>query len=290
MYDFQAGKVEVFNVDREASFGFFLQDQDYDGDGILLHYSEVVGDVRVGDDVEVFLFHDKQGRLTATMKIPAIVQGTYGWVEVVDVHPDLGVFVSIGISKDVLISADDLPRFVELWPAKGDQLYITLETDKNGRMYGKLATENIIKEIATNAEGKLYNQKLKGRVYRLLRVGTYVLSEEGYRCFVHETQRTKEPRLGELVEGRVVDVKPDGSINLSFLPFKQEKMGGDAEKIYEYMATRGGAMPYWDKTQADIIQEIFGLSKGAFKRALGKLMKDGRVYQEDGWTYYSERK
>ncbi|WP_335870842.1 CvfB family protein [Bacillus sp. 2205SS5-2] len=290
MYDFQAGTVEMFVVDREAPFGFFLTDTDYDGDGILLHHREVVGDVHIGDDVEVFLYQDKQGRLTATMKIPEIVQGTYGWVEVVDVHPELGVFVSLGLPKDVLISADDLPRFVEIWPAKGDRLYITLETDGNGRLYGKLATENIIEEIATKAEGKLYNKQLKGRVYRLLRVGTYVLSEEGYRCFVHESQRITEPRLGELVEGRVVDVKENGTINLSFLPFKQDQMSADAEKIYEYMETRGGAMPYWDKTQPDIILEKFNMSKGAFKRGLSNLMKDGRVYQEDGWTYYSERK
>ena len=59
----------------------------------------------------------------------------------------------------------------------------------------------------------------------------------------------------------------------------------DAEVILEYLAERNGAIPFWDKSQPDDIKDRFNMSKASFKRALGKLMKEDRVYQEEGWTY-----
>ncbi|KUP08267.1 hypothetical protein Q73_07065 [Bacillus coahuilensis m2-6] len=283
----EAGLVLPLTVDRQVDFGFFLTN---DYEDVLLHKGEILEDIQVGDEIEVFLYNDKQGRLSATMKIPTIRQDVYDWCEVVDSNEKLGVFVSIGLKKDILVSADDLPKFDELWPAVGDQLYMTLKTDRNGLLYGKLATENVIDEIRKPAPKQLLNQDIEGRVYRVLRVGSFLITEEGYRCFIHESEREEEPRLGSLMKARVIDVKDDGNVNASFLPRKQEKMSVDAEKIYAYMETRAGAMPYGDKTQPDIILDKFSMSKGAFKRALGQLMKNGRVYQEDGWTYFSERK
>ncbi|MBE3571292.1 MAG: hypothetical protein IMW92_14725, partial [Bacillales bacterium] len=108
---------------------------------------------------------------------------------------------------------------------------------------------------------------------------------EGFKGFIHESQREKEPRLGEKVEGRIIDVKVDGSINVSLLGRKQEKLDEDAERIFAFLQSRNGAMPYSDKSIPEDIMERFNLSKGAFKRALGRLMKDGKIYQEEGWTY-----
>ncbi|MCY8129802.1 hypothetical protein MOC33_12215, partial [Bacillus spizizenii] len=76
-----------------------------------------------------------------------------------------------------------------------------------------------------------------------------------------------------------------GSVNMSLLPRKQDALSVDAEYILTYMRTRNGAMPYSDKSQPDDIRERFNMSKAAFKRALGHLMKNGKVYQENGWTY-----
>jgi uncharacterized protein len=85
--------------------------------------------------------------------------------------------------------------------------------------------------------------------------------------------------------GRIIDVKEDGTINVSLLGRKQETQDTDAKRIYDYLMSRNGAMPYSDKSMPEDIQERFGLSKAAFKRALGKLMKEGKVYQEGFWTY-----
>ncbi|RLQ95478.1 CvfB family protein [Falsibacillus albus] len=278
----EAGMIISLRVEREAPFGYFLSNGVED---VLLHRTEVKGEVEIDQEVDVFLYHDKQGRITATMTMPTIQQGEYDWCKVVGVNDDLGVFVDIGIAKDVLVSADDLPIYDDIWPAEGDLLYMTLTTDRNGRLYGKLATENIIQELVAPAPKSVMNQDLKARVYRLLKVGTFVITEEGYRCFIHESERKEEPRLGQLVDIRVIDVKDDGSLNGSLMPRKQDKMKDDSERIFDYLLSRKGSIPYWDKSQPEDIEARFEMSKGAFKRALGKLMKEGKIYQEDGWTH-----
>ncbi|WP_409298358.1 S1 RNA-binding domain-containing protein [Peribacillus sp. SCS-26] len=288
----EPGIIVSLRVDREASaggetpFGFFLTNEE--DESVLLHKTEIEGHLELGDEVEVFLYNDKQGRLASTMRIPSVQEGKYGWAEVVEVRFDLGVFVNIGISKDLLVSLDDLPLIEDLWPEPGDRLYITLKTDRSGRLFGKPATEEVISETASRALFTMNNQNVAGTVYRLLRAGSFVITDEGYRGFIHESERKKEPRLGQKVEGRVIEVKEDGSLNISLLPRKQEKLGGDAEVILEYLLSRNGAMPYSDKSDPDEIKTRFGISKASFKRALGKLMKEGKIYQEDGWTYSAE--
>src|SRR5690606_23092441 len=130
---------------------------------------------------------------------------------------DLGVFVDIGISKDILVSKDDLPAISSLWPTNGDRLYCSLRTDKKGRLFGALASEEEIRKIVKKAKKVDFNKNINGYVYRLLKVGSLLVTEEGILGFVHESERTREPRLGEKVTGRIIDVKPDGSVNISLL-------------------------------------------------------------------------
>ncbi|WP_018664801.1 CvfB family protein [Heyndrickxia acidiproducens] len=278
----QAGTVAELRVEREAPFGYFLTNGTEE---VLLHHREITEGFDPEGMQTVFLYQDHQGRLAATMTIPEIQLGTYGWAEVAGAERKLGVFVSIGISKDILISVDDLPALLSLWPEKGDHLYITLELDKHGRLFGKLAPENIVKSIAKKAARDLLNQDVLGYAYRLLKAGTFMFTDGGYIGYIHESQRKKEPRLGQRVEGRVIDVKENGTIYVSLLPRAYEEIGRDAEQILAYMDSRGGKMPYWDKSTPEEIEARFNISKAAFKRALGRLIKNGEIYQEAGWTY-----
>ncbi|MEK5443785.1 CvfB family protein [Fredinandcohnia sp. FSL W7-1320] len=279
------GTVVTLRVDRDAPFGYFLTNGEED---VLLHENEIIEGFDPEEDVTVFLFQDHQGRLAASMTIPTIQIDSYDWASVVEVKRDLGAFVDIGISKDILVSKDDLHEVWDLWPEPGDQLYISLRTDKNGRLFGKLATEDVIRSISKPATRKDFNKNITGTVYRLLMVGSFMISEEGFLGFIHESQRTREPRVGEKVQGRIIDVKEDGTVNVSLMGRSHEIMGDDAGKIYQYMESRGGAMPYWDKSSPEDISARFDMSKAAFKRAIGKLMKEGKVYQEDGWTYFKK--
>jgi uncharacterized protein len=276
------GGLITLTVARKAEFGFFLTDGKED---VLLHKNEAAKDYELEEEVEVFIYIDSTGRIAATAKKPIIYQGVYDWVKVVDTRQDLGVFLDIGIQKDLLLGKDDLPVVKEVWPQEGDMVFSTLRVNRNGRLYAKLASEQIVTEISIKASPKDLNKNIQGYVYRTAKVGTWMISAEGYRGFIHESQRKQEPRLGQKVEGRVIDVKADGTINVSLLPRKHEVQDSDADIIMNYLLSRNGVMPYWDKSMPEDIEERFNMSKGAFKRALGKLMKDGKVYQENGWTH-----
>jgi uncharacterized protein len=276
------GRVANLKVERMAEFGCFLTDGTND---VLLHNNDTDMKLEEGQEVDVFLYTDSQGRIAATTTIPDITADTYGWAEVSDIKSGIGIFINIGINKDMLLGIDDLPVHREVWPEKGDMLYITLKVNKNNRIYVKLATDPVIDEISVKAQREDFNKNIHGFIYRTAKVGSWILTAEGFKGFIHESQRKTEPRLGEKVEGRIVDVKQDGTINVSLAPRTHEALDEDAEAILTYLNSRNGAMPYSDKSQPEDIRERFQLSKASFKRALGRLMKDGKVYQEDGWTY-----
>lgn len=279
------GQVVTLTVTREAQYGYFLTDGEED---VLLHENDTEHKWQEGNEVDVFLYVDSHGRTTATTRIPSVQVGEYNWAEVVDVKDGVGVFLHIGINKDMLLGEEDLPVMKSVWPAVGDRLYITLRVNRNNRLYVKTATDPIIEEKRIAATRADFNKNIQGHIYRTAKVGSWIYTIEGYKGFIHESQRVIEPRLGEKVEGRIIDVKEDGTINVSLIPRKQDAITVDSEKIYTYLLSRNGAMPYWDKSLAEDIEERFQMSKGAFKRALGRLMKDGRIYQEEGWTYVKE--
>ena len=257
----------------------------YEGKDIPLNASEAPEGLQEGDFLEVFLFVDRRGNIAATTQLPHIRKGTYGWARVIKVTEREGAYVDIGTSREVLIKAEDLPKLKKLWPQTGDHIYMTLRTDKNGELFGRLVTEDRVEEMYIDAPATLLNQNLVARPYRLLPVGTFLLSvPENYRIFVHQSEREEEPRLGQEVTIRVIDTKEDGTLNGSMLPRKHERLGDDAESIYRYLTDVGGKMPFTDKSTPEEIQEMFSMSKAAFKRALGKLMKEGKITQSEGWT------
>ncbi|KAB2337178.1 hypothetical protein F7731_06010 [Cytobacillus depressus] len=281
------GRTVQLTVERLAEFGYFLSDGQED---VLLHKNETDKVLEEGQEIEVFLYTDSKGRIAATTMLPEITTESYGWATVSDVKQGIGAFLNIGIKKDMLLGKEDLPVHQSVWPKEGDLLYITLRVNRNNRIYVKVATDPIIEQMSVKATRQDFNKNIHGHIYRTAKVGSWIYTAEGFKGFIHESQREIEPRLGEKVEGRIIDVKEDGTINVSLIPRKQEALDQDSEKILSYLISRNGAMPYSDKSAPDDIQDRFQLSKASFKRALGRLMKEGKVNQEEGWTYLKEEK
>ena len=258
---------------------------DGSGDEVMMNASEIEEGQEIGEEIEVFLYRNRHGGVSATPMIPHILPSEYGWAKVLKVSPREGAVVDIGTTREVYLLPADLPQIMELWPKQGDHIFMTLRTDRHGDLYGRLATEEKVLELMQPAPETLFNQNVQARAYRLLPVGTFMLSvPEMYRIFIHETERHEEPRLGEEKTVRIIDVKDDGTLNGSLLPRKQERLSDDADEIMRYLEESGGKMPFTDKSSPDEIQEIFGMSKAAFKRALGKLYKNRQIIQEEGWT------
>ncbi|MEK4230985.1 CvfB family protein [Solibacillus sp. FSL H8-0538] len=277
----KSGQVVSLTVLEEQGSRYILTNGDVE---IPLNSSDVLEPLTIGEQVKVFLFADRRGDLQATTALPTITEADYGWGRVLKVTRE-GAFCDIGTSREVLVKAEDLPVLEELWPQPGDHLYMTLRTDRNGDLFGRLVTEEKVIEMYEGAAEDVHNKNLIARPYRLLPVGSFLLGVDvPYRIFVHESEMQAEPRLGQEVHVRIIDVKDDGSLNGSLLPRKHERLGTDAEKIFAYLESVGGKMPFGDKSTPEEVQEMFKISKGAFKRALGTLMKAGKIKQQDGWT------
>lgn len=282
MTSLRAGTVATLTVSHESPFGYFL---DGAGEDILLHRREIIEPFNPEVPQKVFLYQDHRGRLAATMKIPDIRIDTYGWATVAGVRPNLGVFVSIGIQKDMLLSKDDLPVDRSEWPAEGDRLYCSLKLDKKNRLFAKLADADQLRAHASRAEEDAFNRDTDATVCALPSEGVQVITEDGYFGFIHQSETTKTLHLGQKFHGRIIGVKTEGTVNLSMRPRSFETIDENAEKIYNYMSSRGGSMPYSDKSLPEDIRKRFSISKGDFKKALGKLMKEGKVDQKNGWSF-----
>lgn len=275
------GTIQTMGVVRVIDTGYVLKHEKTE---VLLHENETKHPLEENQEVDIFIYHDKQMNLIATTTLPNVVIDTYGWGEVKEVIPNLGAFVNIGTTKEMLVSMDDLPFYEKVWPKEGDQLYVTLGKDRKGKLLALPATEGIIEEDRELAPNELLNTEIKGHVYFTSREGTAIFTDEKYRGFVHQTERKVEPRLGEYVEGRVIEVKEDGTLNISLLPLKQDSMGEDADLILSALNEQDGIIPFSDKSDAEDIRGTFNISKSAFKRALGRLMKQELIEQKDGQT------
>ncbi|MCP8616221.1 CvfB family protein [Salirhabdus salicampi] len=286
MNNLQVGTKATLTVKRVIDTGYVLTNDDAE---VLLHKNEAIDNLEDGDEVEVFLYQDKKGEIVATQVLPEADIDTYDWAEVVEVISDLGVFVDIGIQKAILVSKDDLPLYREAWPEVGDVLHVILDTDKKGRLLAVPMSESTFEDEFEDAPDDLMNQPISGRVIRSSREGAVIVTEEGYRGFIHYSESKRDPRLGEWVKGRVIQVKNDGTLNVSLRPLKQEAIDVDSETILEFLKHHDGVMPYSDKSDPEEIYNMFDMSKAAFKRALGKLMKSNRVEQKDGKTYIKEK-
>ncbi|WP_250130106.1 S1 RNA-binding domain-containing protein [Jeotgalicoccus sp. WY2] len=235
----------------------------------------------------LYLYPNRSGELFATPTIPSITADKFGYAEVSEVNRD-GAYLEIGSPREILIPWIDLPR-MKVWPQVGDMVYATIRVEADDQMFGRLINETEADEKFQPLQKEDYetlgNKWLKGRPYRLLRVGTFILSEEGYKVFVHETEREQEPRLGQEVSFRVIGINEKGEVNASFLEKAYKRLGTDGERIVEYMQMHGDMMEFTDKSSPEDIKATFNLSKGQFKRALGGLLKEGKIVFENGATH-----
>lgn len=273
-------------IDENESY-YFLQKN-----GITFRLSKEEGEHEIGEAVEGFGYLNQKQEPAMTTVIPTAKVGQYAFGTVTGTRKDLGAFVDIGLKdKDVVVSLDELPLMRELWPKKGDQLMVSLRVDGKDRIWGELADEKIFKAMAKPGTEELKNKNVSGIVYRLKMVGTYILTDDFHIGFIHPAERYQEPHLGEKVDGRVIGVRPDGTLNLSLKPRGYEVISDDAAMLLTFLERAADhKIPFTDKSNPDEIKQTFGISKAQFKRAIGNLLKQGRITQEDGYTILIEEK
>lgn len=277
----RVGDVCEMTAARTNEIGAFLNAETGNtSDDILLHKLQQETPLKVGDKVKVYLYLDPHGRMTASCKLPKMREGQIGYVKVLNVTK-LGGFVDIGAERGVFLPYSEMRGHV----SPGQLVWVKLYRDKTGRQAVSMRVEEEMQKAAKPAHDVQRGDILSGTIYNILPEGFFVLTQERYIAFIHRSE-VPSGRLdfGQQVTGRVIFVRDDGRVNLSLREIKEKAQLTDAEKILELLQKRQGTMPYGDTTPPNIIKDVFGISKAAFKRALGHLMREGQVKQEEGWT------
>lgn len=269
-------------VVRKSDLGVFLDaGTGNTSDDILLHKAQQTSELKIGDTVRVNLYLDPKKRLAASMKFSDIKEGGIGVGTVLSVTKK-GGFVDIGAERGVFLPFSEMRGKIKA----GQSFWVKLYRDKSGRQAVTMLVEDDIKENAQSAAALKKGSEVTGLVYNQLDDGWLIFTQEKYIAFLHkdEIAQSSLPEIGEQITGRVTFIRPDGRINISQRQVKEKALASDADVILNFLQERNGRMPYDDSTPPEIIKEKFMLSKAAFKRALGQLMKQGLVKQEDGWT------
>ena len=282
---YKPGDVVTLTVARLGEMGAFLDaGTGNTSDDILLHKLQQTEEIKEGDKVKVYLYLDPNKRLTASMKLPKMREGQLGYVKVLSVTRD-GGFVDIGAERGVFLPYSQMRGHV----SPNQLVWVKLYRDKSGRPAVTMRVEKKKKKASKPAEGLKVGDNVTGTVYNILQEGFFIFTTQRFIAFIHRSE-VPGGRLdfGQEVTCRVTYLREDGRINCSMRLQKENALVADAEEIYSFLEKRGGKMPYCDSTPLEIIKQKFGISKAAFKRALGHLMKQGKIRQEDGWTYIIE--
>ncbi len=282
---FGPSTVARLQVARVSEMGAFLDAQTGNtSDDILLHKTQQTHPVAVGDFVDVFLYLDPKRRLTASMRVPKMKEGQIARLRVINVSRD-GAFVDVGAERGIFMPYAGMRGR----PQVGEVVWAKLYTDKSGRLAVTMEVEDEMRRASVSAKGKVkVGDLVRGAIYNYTEAGAFLFSEERYIVFLAAKELPRRPRVGEVVTARVTYVRPDGRLDASLREPKEKARLSDAEAILALLRQRKGRMPYSDQTAPEIIRDKFSISKAAFKRALGHLLREGLIEERDGWTYLLE--
>ena len=264
------GEKQKLTVVKKVEFGVYLaESKDSAQERILLPAKQVPEDAAVGDEIEAFVYRDSKDRMIATTTTPKLVMGGVAELTVSQVTK-FGAFLDWGLEKDLL-----LPYKQQLFRVKpGDTVLASLYIDKSGRL---CATMNVYQNLRADSSYKKDDQ-VQGRVYTISEeFGAFVAVDNMYSALIPKKEMYGQIRVGEDIHARVVEVKPDGRLTLSIREKAYLQMEKDAEEILSIIDSYDGVLPFNDKVSPEIIKRETGMSKNEFKRAVGNLLKAGKI-------------
>lgn len=271
----ELGKIQLLTVVKKVDFGVYLAEPERPDERVLLPKKQVPEGIRPGDELEVFLYKDSQDRLIATTAKPGLLLGEVARLKVRDVAK-IGAFLDWGLEKDLLLPFKEQTAKVK----KGDSCLVSLYVDKSGRL---CATMKVYEKLRKDSPYKK-DDRVQGIIYEQSdNFGLFVAVDDIYCALIPKKEVYGKYHVGDRIEARVTEVKPDGKLDLSVREKAFIQMDADAKLVLERMDAHGGRLPFTDKADPEVIKKETGLSKNAFKRAVGRLMKEGRaVIEKDG--------
>lgn len=270
--ELKLGEKQTLVIVKKVEFGVYLAMKEAPDDKVLLPAKQVPAGAKVGDEVEVFLYRDSSDRLIATTKTPRLIMGQVALLTVVQIGK-VGAFLDWGLEKDLFLPFKQQTRKVKA----GDQVLASLYIDKSGRL---CATMNVYEHLRTDSPYKK-DDKVTGRIYEISKnFGAFVAVDDCFSALIPKKElfgATEPPKIGGRVTARVVKVLEDGKLTLSIREKAYLQIQKDAEKIEKLLDSYEGSLPFNDKAAPEVITHETGMSKNEFKRAVGHLLKEGKI-------------
>lgn len=264
----ELGRKQTLTVLRMKEFGAYLGEEGGEK-SILLPKKQVPEGCQIGDSISVFVYKDSQDRWICTTKEPKLMLGQLALLEVAEVGA-VGAFLDWGLEKDLL-----LPYKEQTVPVrKGDTCLVALYIDKSERLCATMKIYGYLRaDSPYHAE-----DTVTGTVYRVNpEYGAFVAVDQQYYGMIPQKELYSKVRTGQTVTAKVARVRPDGKLDLRLRERAYLQMDEDAALILEALAAYDGVLPFGEKADAEVIKDQLHISKSAFKRAIGRLLKEGKV-------------
>ncbi len=264
----EVGKRQKLTVLRSKEFGVFLGENGEE-ESVLLPQKQVPENIKPGDTIDVFVYRDSQDRKIATVRQPELMAGEIGCLEVVSVS-GIGAFMNCGLERDVLLPFREQTVKVEV----GHKYPVYMYVDKSERL---CVTMRLYSHLNLNPPYQK-NDAFHGVVYAYKEhMGAFVVVDGQYYGLIPNRELYQDINVGDTVEGRILNVREDGKLDLSIRRPAYLQIQVDADKIMKKLELNNGSIPFTDKAAPEVIRQEFGMSKNEFKRAIGHLLKEEAI-------------
>lgn len=265
----QIGQYQQLTIIEEAQQGMYLSEKGKKEGKVLLPATEVQPTMNEGDTLEVFIYKDAKGRLIATCKQPKLTLGAVAPLKVVSVN-GIGAFLDWGLEKDLFMPFKEQTTRVH----QGQTCLVGMYEDKSGRL---CATMNVYDLLSSDSPYQV-NDEVNGTIYSIKEAyGAFVAVENKYHGLIPLKEMYGQCKEGSTVSVRVRKIREDGKLELSLRKPAYLQMEDDARKIMEVLDQHEGRLCLNDKSSPEEIKRTLAMSKAAFKRAVGRLLKEGVI-------------
>ena len=275
----ELGKKQPLMVVKKTDFGVYLGTEE---EKVLLPAKYIDDSVETGDSIMVFVYRDSSDRLIATTNEPFITLGEVKTLKVKEITR-IGAFLDWGLEKDLFLPFKEQTCHI----MEGKSYPVALYTDKSNRLCATMKLYHYLKTTHRYKTGDTVN----GTAYELIdKFGMFVAVDDMYQGLIPKKALYGKINVGDPVTATVTRVLTDGRIELTLRGPAYMQIDADAAKIMTELNDNGGMLPYNDKSEPEAIKDKFEMSKAAFKRACGHLLKEKIIKITDSGIETAERR
>ncbi len=267
------GQYNRLKIIKRLDFGVYLDGYD---DEILMPTQYVPADVEIGDFVDVFIYRDSEDRAIATTLEPYGTVGEFAYLEVTATN-SMGVFMNWGLPKDLLVPFKQ--QRDNMIVGKSYLVFIHLDT-KTDRIVASAKIERFLDEdISELSEG----MEVELLPFEYTDMGIKALINQRHLGVIYRDQVFKNIELGKPTAGFIKKIREDQKVDLALVEQSYNRIEGSKNELFEKLPAAQGFLPFTDKSEPALIYRTFGMSKKDFKKAIGGLLKEGKILlKEDG--------